>query len=150
MDKQTRTVLLTLGIPASGKTTYAKSLVEQGWKRINRDDLRWMLDSYKFSKKNEKFIVDLRNYIIRSLILDGYNIIIDDTNINPQNERDIREIIKLMNNESLESGQKYQYNVEVKLFDIPLEVCIERNFKRENPVPEKVIRIMYKKLKSMI
>ena len=142
-------ILITIGIPASGKTTFAKELVSQGWKRVNKDDLRWMLDNYVYSKDNEKFIVELRNYIIRSLILQGHNIVIDDTNINPQNERDIRNIVKLMNNESIESGQKYQYEVETKIFDVPLNICIERNSKRENPVPEKVIRTMYKQFRAL-
>ena len=52
-------VLVLKGIPASGKSTYAKQLVKDNpgmYKRINRDDLRHMLDGYKMTNANEKFI----------------------------------------------------------------------------------------------
>jgi len=51
-------VLILKGLPASGKSTYAKELVAKGnWKRINKDDLRAMLDCSKWSKANEKFVL---------------------------------------------------------------------------------------------
>lgn len=51
------------------------------------------------------------------------NIIIDDTNLNPSHEADIREMCK---------NTKYAFLV--RKFDTPLEECIERDSKRENPV----------------
>jgi predicted kinase len=56
-------------------------------------------------------------------MLMGRNIIIDDTNLNPIHEADIREM-----------GKKYKYAFLVKKFDTPVEECIERDSKRENPV----------------
>jgi predicted kinase len=50
-------VILCVGIPASGKTTWAKEQVKNGggkWKRVNKDDLRAMVDCGQFSKSNEK------------------------------------------------------------------------------------------------
>ena len=32
--------IITVGISASGKTTFAKTMVEQGWVDINRDWIR--------------------------------------------------------------------------------------------------------------
>lgn len=37
-------LLVLKGLPASGKSTYAKELVNKGWKRVNKDDLRAMID----------------------------------------------------------------------------------------------------------
>ena len=40
-------VILTVGLPASGKSTWAKEQVSQNpgqYKRVNKDDLRAMLD----------------------------------------------------------------------------------------------------------
>ena len=41
-------VILMRGLPGSGKSTYAKKVVEENpnaFKRINRDDLRMMFDN---------------------------------------------------------------------------------------------------------
>lgn len=53
------TVTLTKGLPASGKTTWAKEQIKQnpnGVKRINKDDLREMLDVGLFTGASEKLI----------------------------------------------------------------------------------------------
>ena len=62
--KENKQILLILrGIPCSGKSTYAKEIVRNGkgqWKRINRDDLRAMVDN-KWTPEKEKFIIEARN-----------------------------------------------------------------------------------------
>ncbi|MEO0647089.1 MAG: AAA family ATPase [Cyanobacteria bacterium J06650_10] len=60
-------VVMTVGLPASGKSTWAKELItkESGrWVRVNKDLLREMCHNSKHSKSNEKFILKLRNLII--------------------------------------------------------------------------------------
>lgn len=42
------------------------------------------------------------------------------------------------------------YIIEYKDFFTPLEVCIERDSKRENPIGEEVIRATYEKYKHII
>ena len=42
------------------------------------------------------------------------------------------------------------YSIEYKDFFIPLEVCIERDSKRENPIGEEVIRKTYERYKTII
>lgn len=44
-----------------------------------------------------------------------------------------------------EIASEHNAEVEVKFFDVPLDECIKRDAKRENPVGEKVIRDMYYK-----
>jgi len=56
-------VILTKGLPASGKTTWAKKVLKDNpgaYKRINKDELRLMLDGGKWSHDNEKFILGRR------------------------------------------------------------------------------------------
>ncbi len=54
-------LLMLKGLPASGKSTYARKLVadsqshKRKWKRANKDDLRAMIDDSNWSKTNEKF-----------------------------------------------------------------------------------------------
>ncbi len=139
-------IIILKGIPASGKSTYAKQLVKENpekYKRINRDDLRWMLDEYHFSKDNEKFVKKLRDSIIIQALQAGKNIIVDDTNIA---ERHHKRIGDLAREYTKKTGKKVE--IEVKAFDISLEEAIKRDAKRENPVGKKVITKMYKHLKG--
>jgi predicted kinase len=119
------------GLPASGKSTWSKE--QKNLKRINKDDLRSMLDDSRWSRKNEEFILIARDTIIDFAFRDGYSVIVDDTNLAPKHEENLRYIAKCY-------GAKF----EIKDFtDIPLETCITRDLKRQNSVGEKVIRDMY-------
>lgn len=129
-------VFLTKGLPASGKSTWAKKLIAENtnsYKRINKDDLRAMLDDSKYSKDSEKFILQVRDAMILLAIENGKHVIIDDTNLVPKHEVRIRELIK----------GKAELVIQ-DFTDVPLEICIERDLKRTSSVGEKVIRGMHK------
>lgn len=131
-------IILTKGLPASGKTTYAKKLLKEGagaYKRVNKDDLRAMLDDGKWSGSNERFVLAVRDMIIREALKSGKHVIVDDTNLNPIHETHIQEMFKA------------EAMVEIADFtDVPVEECIERDRKRTvGHVGEKVIKDMYKK-----
>jgi len=128
-------VYMTLGLPASGKTTWAKAKVDKKpnmIKRINKDDLRAMLDNSYWSKGNEKFVLEVRDSLIMAALDNGKHVIVDDTNLHPKHEIRIRELVKGL--------------AEVEIVDfrhVTPEVCIERDRQRPNSVGEKVIRQMY-------
>jgi len=122
-------ILFLKGLPGSGKTTWAKS--QKGYKRINKDDLRAMFDNSEWSKKNEKFIIDMRNILLISALGRGESVIIDDTNFDPEHEKQVTDIAKGFN-----------IPVEMIFFDVPVEECIKRDSERSKPVGEKVIRDM--------
>ncbi len=135
-------IIICKGLPASGKSTFAKKLVLENkgsYKRINKDDLRAMLDVSEHSKSNEKFVIATRNWLIKEALRCGKHVIIDDTNLVPKHEKDIRELAATYREET---GQNI--GVEVKFFDVSVEECIERDLKRTNSVGEKVIRRMYR------
>ena len=74
-------IIILKGLPASGKSTWAKEQVEKsqgGCKRVNKDDLRTMIDDGKFSKGNEKFVVQIRNNLIVEALKAGKHVIVDD------------------------------------------------------------------------
>lgn len=127
-------VLMLKGLPASGKSTYARELQSgsEKWKRVNKDDLRAMLDNSKWSKSNEKFVLKIRDEIIYRALTEGINVVIDDTNFNPIHEAAFKQM-----------AQNHQANFEVKFFDEDLEECIKRDLKRPHSVGERVIRQMY-------
>lgn len=128
-------VILTKGLPASGKSTWAKNMVSQSpgcYKRVNKDDLREMLDCSHFSKHNESFVLQIRDQIIVCALADHKHVIVDDTNLDPKHADHIRMLVKGV------------ATVEIKDFtDVPLDVCIERDNKRANGVGHKVIKRMY-------
>ena len=51
-------ILILRGLPASGKSTFARKLLNENpnaWKRLNKDELRAMLDDSIHSPANEQF-----------------------------------------------------------------------------------------------
>lgn len=127
-------VIILKGLPASGKSTYAKKLIDENvgaYKRVNKDDIRAMLDNGKWSKDNEKFVLNVRDQLILLALDNGKHIIVDDTNLATKHEARIRQLVK---------GKA---RVEVVKFDVDLEECIKRDLKRVNSVGEKIIRGMY-------
>ncbi len=145
-----RKVIICKGLPASGKSKWAKEQVAKSncnIKRVNKDDLRSMLDSGKYSKGNESFILRLRDNIILNSLAEGKSVIVDDTNFFPKHEEQIREIVSDYN-EGLYGNDPTMENkvqVEIKFFDVSPEECIIRDLKRPNLVGAKIIWDMYNK-----
>jgi predicted kinase len=127
-------IVITRGLPASGKSTWARSHVQQndGWVRVNKDDLRAMLHDGKWSKGREKQVISMRDAMVRNALSAGLNVIVDDTNFHPAHIEQISGIAK-----------EFKAGVEIKEFDVPVDECIERDSKRPNPVGAKVIRGMF-------
>lgn len=138
-----KTVWIYKGLPASGKSTAAKKVLDKNpgkYKRVNKDDLRLMLDSSQWSKHNEKFILKIRDNIILEALRNGQHVIIDDTNLHPKHEERISELVKQFNAENDRKAQ-----VKIKFFDTSVEECIRRDLKRPNSVGSKVIKTMYER-----
>jgi predicted kinase len=134
----TRQVLtITKGLPGSGKTTWAMQRVVAGdgeVKRVNKDELRAMIDGGRWSPANERLVVEIRNLIVRSALRAGCSVIVDDTNLAPQHERALRAI-----------AAKAGVDFAIEDFtDVPLEECIRRDRVRAKRVGEDVIRRMWR------
>lgn len=138
MPKEMRTIILTKGIPASGKSTWAMEEIRRypgKYKRVNKDLLREMTDSSEFSLAKEKFILDVRDYIVEKALCKDFDVIVDDTNFSDKHFQSMCAIAKKIGN----------VRVFEKFFDIPLQEALDRNAKRPNPVPPGVIEDMWKK-----
>lgn len=130
-------LIMTLGLPASGKTTWAKEEVLKSGgkiKRVNKDDLRAMIDNSIWSKSNEAGVLAVRDFVIKHYLSGGFTVIVDDTNLAPSHEETLRKI-----------AEEQKATFEVKSFlDVSLATCIVRNAQRANPVPETAIRSMFR------
>lgn len=134
-------VIITKGLPGSGKTTWAREQMSKAptnsIKRVNKDDLRAMIDSSVYSKGNEAIILEIRNSIITKALDKGKNVIVDDTNLHPKHEKEIRELV----------SSRRDVKVVIKDFrNVSFEKCIEQNAQRGvDQVPYGVIKEMYEK-----
>lgn len=133
-----RTIILTKGLPASGKSTWA---VEQQrkypgkYKRVNRDLLRLMLDNNEFSQTNENFINEIRERIVEKALLKGFDVIIDDTNFLDKNWESMCRVARRVGD----------VRIFEKYFEISIKEAKKRNASRGAAVPESVIDRMFNK-----
>lgn len=133
-------ITLTVGIPACGKSTWAKEEIKkdpEGTTRINRDDLRNMMSNYHFCDANEKLVTEASDAILRSALRKGRNIILDETNLTSRNYDKICDIVRELNISAM---------VMEKAFYVDLDEALLRNSKREgtSKIPEDVIHKMWK------
>ena len=125
-------IIMTQGLPGSGKTTWAKERVLAGQgnvKRVNKDEIRAMVDASKHSHEREKDVVAIRDLLVRRWIEQEKTVIVDDTNLHPSHKEALSAIAK-------------EYGVPFVVQDfttVPLAVCLERNRTRERVVPESYI-----------
>jgi predicted kinase len=140
--------ILVQGISGSGKTTWAKQWVEEDpihRVRLNYDDLRCMLGKY-WVPEREPLMKKIFDIALDNALVSGYNIVIDNmSNLNPKHQEEYQKLIENWN-----SKNPNKYEIEFKLIDTPLEVCIERDSKREIPIGEKVIRQQWRKYRNYI
>jgi predicted kinase len=132
-------LLITRGLPASGKTTYAKAWVAEDREhraRVNRDDLRTMVDGGEWIQGvTEPRIVAARDASISALLNRGVDVICDDTNLVQRVARDLARL-------AARAGAELTV---VDLTNVPLETCLLRNGRRadKEPLPEDRIRDMH-------
>jgi predicted kinase len=128
------TVVLAIGLPGSGKSSWFK---RHNITPLSSDMLRALLfDDPTEQRFQDLIFSNLRSMLKARLIARRPLNYVDATNLTPHERQ---SWIKL--------GQDYGYEVQAVFFDVPLEVCLERNHKRERVVADDVMRRMSAKLK---
>lgn len=128
--------ILTVGIPGAGKSTFADSLPNT-YVKIELDELRAKVSGNAANQKATPKALKLREKMINEAAAAGKNIVISDTNINETHRENLITTLESLG-----------YDVRLKILDIDINVCKERNSQRANPVPEEVIDRMYKELQE--
>ena len=124
-------LILTRGLPASGKTTWANETKAHSTDIviICKDDIR-----AEFPNMNERAVIKKRNELTQIVADNGlcHSVLWADTNLNP---------IHLATALDMFSDH---FDIETKdFFDVPVEECIKRDLNRANPVGKDVIMEMY-------
>jgi predicted kinase len=143
-DINTPELVITIGLPASGKTTWADEFIQnnKNYVNVNRDDIRLMLSGRagynKFSKQREDMVTTIQKSTAALALTGGRSVIVSDTNLN------VGRNANWMN-----FAHEHGATFREKLFtDTPLGVCLERDKAREYPVGQKVIEGMYNSYRS--
>ena len=124
---------MLVGLPGSGKSTYLDRL---GVTALSSDAVRGLLaDDVTDQSIHREVFATLRYLLRRRLALDRPVTYLDATHLTL---RDRRPYIKM--------GRLYDCSVEAIFFDVPLEVCRERNRSRARVVPDDVLERMAAKL----
>ncbi|RPI19252.1 MAG: hypothetical protein EHM65_01580 [Acidobacteriales bacterium] len=132
MASESRIVVL-VGLPGSGKSTYLERL---GVTALSSDAVRRLLaDDENDQSIHREVFATLRYLVRRRLALARPVTYLDATHLTP---RERRPYIKM--------GQIFGCAVQAIFFDVPLEVCRERNRGRARIVPDDVLERMAAKL----
>ncbi len=127
-------VVLTIGLPGSGKTTWFK---RRGVTPLSSDLLRSLLfDDITEQRWQGLVFSTLRSLLRARLIAKMPWNYVDATNLSPHERR---QWIKM--------AKSFGYDVQAVFFDVPLEVCMERNRRRERTVSDDVMKKMAERLR---
>ena len=129
-------IIFLKGLPASGKTTWAKQycIDNPEFIRINKDDIREMFGNPAWNRDFEREVVRIHRELGISIMHLGKSLIVDDTNFAPEHEEYWKKFAAYTSSE-----------FEIKMFDTPVEECIKRDKEREKSVGKVVIYTMNKK-----
>ncbi len=127
-------VVLAIGLPGSGKSSWFK---RHNLNPLSSDMIRAMLfDDPTEQRFQDLVFSNLRSMLRARLVARRPLNYVDATNLTPH---DRHSWIKL--------ARDFGYEVQAVYFDVPLEVCLERNQRRQRMVSEDVMRRMAAKLK---
>jgi predicted kinase len=128
-------VVLAIGLPGSGKTTWFK---RRGVTPLSSDLLRSILFDDITEQRYQGLVFSTLRSLLRARLIARmpWNYV-DASNLAPHERR---QWIKM--------AKGFGYEVHAVFFDVPLEVCLERNRKRERQVKEDVVQRMAAKLKA--
>jgi len=128
-------VVLAIGLPGSGKSSWFK---RHNITPLSSDLLRALLfDDATEQRFQDLVFSNLRSMLKARLIARRPMNYVDATNLTPH---DRHGWIKL--------ARDFGYEVQAVFFDVPVEVCLQRNQRRSRVVAEDMMRRMAAKLKS--
>ncbi|HET7751288.1 MAG TPA: ATP-binding protein [Terriglobales bacterium] len=128
-------VILAIGLPGSGKSTWFK---RRDAVPLSSDVIRSMLFDDVTEQRFQDLVFSTLRSLLRARLVARMPVnYVDATNLSPH---DRRGWIKM--------AHDFGYEVQAVYFDVPTEVCMERNARRNRVVPEEVMQRMAGKLRA--
>jgi predicted kinase len=127
-------VVLAIGLPGSGKTTWFK---RRGVTPLSSDLLRSILFDDITEQRYQGLVFSTLRSLLRARLIARM----------PWNYVDASNLAAHERRQWIKMARGFGYEVHAVFFDVPVEVCLERNRKRERQVKEDVIQRMAAKLK---
>ena len=141
------TVYMLIGLPGSGKSTYAEKLAKgEDAVIVSTDKIREELFGDEAIQSNEKYngntVFCIAHDRVKLAMLEGKNVIFDATNVK---RKDRKYFLDLLRPEKFLALQKtnYKYKFHAVLIATSYEKCLENNLNRRRVVPEEVIKRMF-------
>lgn len=120
-------------MPGSGKSTY---LARLGVHAISSDEIRRILTDDPTDQTAQGRVFAAIRYLLRQRIAIG----------RPETYIDATHLQRWERRPYIKIAQYYKCEIEAIFFDIPVEICIERNRRRDRIVPEEAIAAMARTL----
>lgn len=130
----TQKLIVTQGIPASGKSTWARQEAlndPDGTVIVEKDSIRNMLGKYWVDGR-EPLVEEMHLNCVILALREGYNVIVDGTNLHQKHIPMWEDL-----------AEDHGVNFEVKRFDVDLQTAINRDKARGSKVGEEIIRNYY-------
>jgi predicted kinase len=132
MEPKQRIVVM-VGLPGCGKSTYLERL---GVTALSSDALRLLLADDATNQTIHARVFQTLRYLLRHRLAIGRPVTyVDATHLTPEERRPYVQIARW-----------YGCEIEAIYFDVPLDICQERNRGRNRIVPEEAMRTMAAKL----
>lgn len=129
MSETDRLLIVMVGLPRSGKSTWAKL---QGPPMVALDAVRLALHGERFLSLAEPMVHDLAKYMVNSLFIAGHSIVIVDCCNGTRKRRDFWR----------PDRDGVQYGVQFKVVDTSADECKRRAFYQADDVLVPVIERM--------
>lgn len=125
-------VIITLvGIPASGKSTFAEKYRKKGYVIASTDEARKTLYGDEAIQGNIKDVLCVVYGIVEDAVKNHKNVVVDSTTLTPYERMQIL---------------RFPARHIAVCFDTPVDTCLRRNQERERHVPERIILQMYERM----
>jgi predicted kinase len=126
-------IVVLVGLPGSGKSTY---LERAGGGGLSSDAIRKLLADDETNQNIHPQVFQTLRYLLEERIAIGRPLTyVDATNLTPEERRPYIDI-----------ARAHGCEIEAVFFNLPLEVCRERNAARHRVVPEDALAMMAAKL----